>query len=110
MLFYRPFQYKILENPQNSKKFFQNICIQSSSKTSSSSCFELYKKYHSGFLNLQKRDKKFLEKNANPDFEIFANFENMYFSESVSPFISFSQQIEKVNFKKQYLYGYDVTP
>ena len=102
MFFYRPFQYKILENPQNSKKFLRNICIQSFSKTSSSSCFELYKKYHSGFLNLQKKDKKFLEKNANPDFEIFSNFENVYFPESISPFISFSQQIEQVNFQKQY--------
>jgi hypothetical protein len=102
MFFYRPFQYKILENPQNSKKFLRNICIQSFSKTSSSSCFELYKKYHSGFLNLQKKDKKFLEKNANPDFEIFSNFENVYFPESISPFISFSQQIEQVNFIKQY--------
>jgi hypothetical protein len=94
-----------LENPQNSKKFLRNIQVQSFSKISaecSSSCFELYKKYHSGFLNLQKKEKKFLEKNANTDFEIFSNFENMYFSDSVSPFISFSQQIEQVNFQKQY--------
>jgi len=102
MFFYRPFQYKILENPQNSKKFFQNIRIQSFSKISSSSCFELSKKYHSAFLNLQKKEKEFLEKNANIDFEILSNFDNMYFSESVPPFISFSQQIEQVNFKKQY--------
>jgi hypothetical protein len=103
MFFYRPFQYKILENPQNSKKFFQNIRIQSFSKTSSSSCFELSKKYHSGFLNLQKKQKQFLEKNPNIDFEIFSNFDNMYFSESVQPFISFSQHIEQVNIKKQYI-------
>ena len=103
MFFYRPFQYKILENPQNSKKFFRNIRIQSFSKISSSSCFELYKKYHSGFLNLQKKQKQFLEKNPNIDFEIFSNFDNMYFSESVPPFISFSQHIEQLNIKKQYI-------
>jgi hypothetical protein len=102
MLFYRPFQYKILENPQNSKKFFRNIRNQSFPNISSSSSFELYKKYHSAFLNLQKKEKKFLEKNANTDFEILSNFENIYFYKSVSPFTSFSQQMKQVDFKKQY--------
>lgn len=111
MQFFRPFQYKILENPQNLKKFFQNSRVQTFSQIFSSSCFQLYKKYHSVLLNHQKKGKKFLEKNPNSDFEIWSNFENMYFIHSsaekgvkkISPFLSFAPQTQENNFKKEFI-------
>jgi hypothetical protein len=58
--FFRPFQYKIFENPQNFKKFFQMIRVEAFSEIfSSSSCCKIFKKYHSILLNLQKKGKKF---------------------------------------------------
>lgn len=105
--FFRPFQYKILENPQNSKKFFQNIHLQYFSQIFSSSCFKLYKKYHSSLLNLQNKGKNFHylggEKNQNLDFEVSSNFQQIYFSQNISPFISFAQQIEQKNFKDEFI-------
>jgi hypothetical protein len=106
MQFFRPFQYKVFENSENSKKLFQNIRIQVFSKTLSSSCFQLFKSYHSSVLNTQKSEKLFSrgsgEKDPNSDFQVWSNFEEMYFSQSVSPFISFSQNTEKVQLKKQF--------
>ena len=106
MQFFRPFQYKVFENSQNSKKLFQNIRIQVFSKTLSSSCFQLFKSYHSSVLNTQKSEKLFGhvngEKDPNSDFQVWSNFEEMYFSQSVSPFISFAQNTEKVQLKKQF--------
>jgi len=101
--FFRPFQYKILENPQNSKKFFQNIHLQYFSQIFSSSCFKLYKKYHSSLLNFQNKGKNFLEKNQNLDFEVLSNFQQIYFSQNISPFISFEQQTEQKNFKNEFI-------
>jgi hypothetical protein len=100
--FFRPFQYKIVENPQNSKKFFQNIRVKVFSKMLSSSCFQIYKGYHSPLLNTQKLEKTFLEKNPNTDFQVWSDFEKMYFSQFVSPFLSFAQHTEKLSFKKNF--------
>ena len=102
MQFFRPFQYKIVENPQNSKKFFQNIRVQVFSKMLSSSCFQIYKGYHSPLFNNQKLEKTFLEKEPNIDFQVWSNFEEMYFSQFVSPFLSFAQHTEKLSFKKNF--------
>lgn len=103
MQFFRPFQYKILENPQNLKSFFQNIRVQSFSEIVSSSWFQLSKKYHSFLLNHQKKTKRFFEKHSNSDFEIGSNFQNMYFFKDSSPFLSFSKQTEKRTIKKNFL-------
>lgn len=103
---FRFFQYTILENPKNVENFLFNGGVQFFSKMYSSSCFLLYKNYHSPLFNQQKKEKYFflenVEKNQNTNFQILSNFEEISSSLSISPFFSFSQQNGKLHFKKKF--------
>lgn len=105
MQFFRPFQYKIVQNPQNAKKFLRDIRFQYFSKRIFSSCLQFYKKYHSSFFNLQKKEKRFLDfspniqskKKKNFKFEVQSNFQNLYFSNQKISFLSFDFLHEREN-------------
>jgi hypothetical protein len=103
---FRPFQYTILENSKNIEKFLFNGGIQFFSKMYSSSCFLLYKNYHSPLFNQQKKEKYFFlqneEKNGNTNLRISSNFEEISSSLSISPFLSFSQQNVQLHLKKKF--------
>jgi hypothetical protein len=103
---FRPFQYTILENSKNVEKFLFNGGVQFFSKMYSSSCFLLYKNYHSPLFNQQKKEKYFFlqngEKNGNTNFQISSNFEEISSFLSISSFFSFSQENVKLHLKKKF--------
>nr|YP_009450178.1 RNA polymerase beta'' subunit [Pectinodesmus pectinatus]AOS53053.1 RNA polymerase beta'' subunit [Pectinodesmus pectinatus] len=80
-LFFRPMQYKLLENPNNYNKLFMNGTLKNSSTIESSisfiSSFKIYKKYHSSVLNLQKSEKSFLQNRKNLDATVYSNFQKL---------------------------------
>nr|YP_010563799.1 RNA polymerase beta'' subunit [Coelastrum microporum]UWM13052.1 RNA polymerase beta'' subunit [Coelastrum microporum] len=81
---FRPFQYRILENSKNSKKFLQSLTIQNTLprfENSNSLMFsskKLYQSYHSNISNIQKSHNIFLQ-NLGDDFRIGSEFRQINF-------------------------------
>jgi len=101
--FFQPFSYKLIENPKNYKKFFQNLTLQNATKEKNSpylsSSLHLWKSYHSSFHNLQKKEKMFLENMINPDVVLSSEFENIYFFENMKNKTEFSSnKLQKSHF------------
>lgn len=101
-LFFRPMQYKLLENPNNYNKFLMNGTIKNSSTIESSisfiSSFKIYKKYHSPVLNLQKPERNFLQNCKNLDATVYSNFHKLNSSKQFQHLFSTHKNVNK--FKK----------
>ncbi len=86
-LFFRPMQYKLLENPNNYKNLFMNATIKNCSTKESSISFisslKIYKKYHSSVLNLQKPERIFLQNRKNMDSTLHSNFQKLHISKQL---------------------------
>ena len=81
-LFFRPMQYRLLENPKNYKKVFLKKTFENNSTRSDCISFvsslKIYKKYHSIILNIQKPNKKFIQNIENIDSIIKTDFRKIY--------------------------------
>jgi hypothetical protein len=119
--FFKPFQYKIVENPKNSKKVFQSSTIQNFSSNcpfkNQNLCLwsskKLYKFYHSSISNPQQSDKIFLQ-NIGVDSHISSQFQNLnlqfytqQFNSNVSPMLKHLLK-DKKSFQKK-LQKYQLT-
>nr|YP_009629430.1 beta'' subunit of RNA polymerase [Coelastrella saipanensis]AVV61540.1 beta'' subunit of RNA polymerase [Coelastrella saipanensis] len=81
-LFFRPMQYRLLENPKNYKKIFLKKTLENNFTKpdciSFVSSLKIYKKYHSIILNIQKPNKKFIQNIENIESIIKTDFQKIY--------------------------------